>query len=245
MDNNNVPFHTIHIDHYGPLNPTKGNYRHIFIIVDAFSKFLTLYSVRSVKSIETCTKLIEYFSYYSKPIRIISDRGTSFTSEYFKNFCKTHCIQHVLIAVSSPQANGQVERYNRTIKDMISKLMHEKGKNWNESLQQVRLVINNTYNRSIKNTPSMLLFGVNQHGETNDYLRKVLETENFIDEGSDRDFNKMRQIAYNFNRDAQIKNKKYVNNKRCVAKKYTEGDYVMVKNIDTTPGVNKKTYTKV
>lgn len=240
VDKNNVPFHTIHIDHYGPLNTTKGNYRHIFIIVDAFSKFLTLYPVRSVKSIETCTKLIEYFSYYSKPIRIISDRGTSFTSEYFKNFCETHCIQHVLIAVGSPQANGQVERYNRTVKDMISKLMHEKGKNWNESLQQVQLAINNTYNRSIKNTPSMLLFGINQHGETNDYLRKVLETENFVNEGSDRDFNKIRQIAYNVNRDAQIKNKKYVDNKRCVAKKYIEGDYVMVKNIDTTPGVNKK-----
>jgi len=40
VDKNNVPFHTIHVDHYGPLNPTKGNYRHIFIIVDAFSKFL-------------------------------------------------------------------------------------------------------------------------------------------------------------------------------------------------------------
>jgi len=147
VDKNNVPFHTIHIDHYGPPNPTKGNYRHMFINVDSFSNILTLYPVRSVQSIEKFTKLLEYFSYYSKPNRIISDRGTSFTSEYFENFCKTHCIQHVLTDVRSPKANGQVEIYNRTIKDMISKLIHEKGKNWNESLQQVQLPINNTHNR--------------------------------------------------------------------------------------------------
>jgi len=86
----------------------------------------------------------------------------------------------------------------------------------------------------------MLLFGINQHGETKDYLRKVLGTENFVDEGSDRNFDDVRQIAYENNKHAQIINRKYVDNKRCVAKKYIEGDYVMVKNIDTTPGINKK-----
>jgi len=96
---------------------------------------------------------------------------------------------------------------------MISKLMHEKGKNWNESLQQVQFVINNKHNRSIMNTSSMLLFGINQHGETNDYLRKVLETETFVDEGSDRNFEEMRQIAYENNKYAQIANKKYIDNK--------------------------------
>jgi len=67
-----------------------------------------------------------------------------------------------------------------------------------------------------------------------------METENVIEEGSDRNFDVIRQTAHDNNRDAQIKNKKYVDNKRCVAKKYSEGDYVMIKNIDTTPGTNKK-----
>lgn len=129
VDNNDTPFHTIHIDHYGPLNLTVGNYRHVFIIVDAFNNFLKLYPVRSVKTAEIYAELLEYFSYYSKPIRIVSDRGTSFTSDMFKDFCKEHNIQHILIAAGSPRAIGQVERYNRTIKAMISKIMHEKGKN--------------------------------------------------------------------------------------------------------------------
>lgn len=52
-----------------------------------------------------------------------------FTSGMFKEFCNTCDIQYILIAAGSPQANEQVERYNKTIKAMLSKMMHEKGKN--------------------------------------------------------------------------------------------------------------------
>lgn len=84
----------------------------------------------------------------------------------FKYFCKEHDIQNVLIAVRSPQANGQVERYNKTTEAMISKIMHENCKNWNEFLSRVELTCNYTFNRSIKNTLSMLLFGLNQNWQT-------------------------------------------------------------------------------
>lgn len=36
------------------------------------------------------------------------------------------------------------------------------------------------------------------------------------------------------------KNKSYVDKKRCVARKYNVEDYIIVKNIDNTPGENKK-----
>lgn len=51
---------------------------------------------------------------YSRPLRIISDRGTSFTSREFEEFIKEQNIKHIKIATASPQANGQVERINRT-----------------------------------------------------------------------------------------------------------------------------------
>jgi len=131
------PFHTIHIDHYGPLNKIVKRFRYIFVVVDAFSKFLTLHPVRTVNTKEACSKLIEYFSYYSQPIRIVSDRGSCFTSHAFKEFCVDHNIKHVLIAAGSPQANGQVERYNHTLKIMLSKILNENDQNWNRQLNKV------------------------------------------------------------------------------------------------------------
>lgn len=96
---------------------------------------------------------------------------------------------------------------------------------------------NNTYNRSIKNTPSMLLFGLNQYCETNDYLRMVLDAENCVDK---HNLVVTRLIAKEYIKNSQMINKLNVDTKRCAAKTYKVGDYVMVQNVDTTPGVSKK-----
>lgn len=90
----------------------------------------------------------------------------------------------------------------------------------------------------------MLLFGINQHGETQDYLCEILKTESFVGENSSRNLKKTRQTAQDNNTNAQVKNKSYVDNKRCVVRKYDVRDYVMVKNIDTNLGENKKHISK-
>jgi len=66
-----------------------------------------------MSSNEAIKHLKEYFRYYNKPRRIISDRGT-FTSNEFKDFLKKEYVDHILIAIGylTLRANGQVERLN-------------------------------------------------------------------------------------------------------------------------------------
>jgi transposase InsO family protein len=154
---------------------------------------LTLYPVRTVNTKEACSKLLEYFSYYSKSIRIVSDCGSSFTSYSFKDFCNSHDIHHFFIAAGSPQANSQVERYNHSFKVMLSKILHEKDQNWNQHLNKVQFAIKNIFNRTIKSTLSNILYGINKHGDTNDYLRLILESENT--QNSERNFEQIRHVA--------------------------------------------------
>lgn len=45
-----IPFHTIHIDHLGPFIKTKSGNIQLFAIIDAFTKFILLYPVKSTKS---------------------------------------------------------------------------------------------------------------------------------------------------------------------------------------------------
>lgn len=118
----NLPFQTIHIDHYGPLEKTSKGYKYILSIIDAFTKFIKLFPCKSTGTEETVQNLQTYFKMYSKPKRIISDRGTSFTSTAFKNFVNNEFVEHVLIAVGTPRANGQIERFHRVITPMLSKL---------------------------------------------------------------------------------------------------------------------------
>lgn len=105
----NLPFATIHVDHMGPLEKTGKSYRHLLIVIDAFTKFVRLYPCKTTTTEEVLRHLCDYFRTYSRPKRLISDRGTCFTSEAFKECLKSEAIEHVLTAVSTPRANGQVE----------------------------------------------------------------------------------------------------------------------------------------
>lgn len=58
----NKPFVTLHIDHYAPLEKTPTGKKYVFEIIDAFTKHVKLYSVKSTKSIEFIHKLEEYLN---------------------------------------------------------------------------------------------------------------------------------------------------------------------------------------
>lgn len=100
-----MPFSIVHVDHFGPVgaNATK---KHVLLVVDAFTKFVKLYAIKTTASRETIKCLRDYFNVYSKPKILISDRGTSFTSKEFEEFMNECSVKHVKIATTSPQANG-------------------------------------------------------------------------------------------------------------------------------------------
>lgn len=117
-----VPLETYHIDHLGPLPSTKKRYHHIFVIVDAFSKFVWLFGTRSTGTSEVIDKLNKLAVSFGNPRRIISDRGTAFTSNEFREYCQKENIEHILITTGIPRANGQVERINRSLIPVVIKL---------------------------------------------------------------------------------------------------------------------------
>ena len=88
-----VPFDTIHIDHFGPLPHILNKNKHILVVIDAFTKFVKLYPVKTTSTKEVCFALDKYFSYYSRPRRLVSDQGTAFTSKEFQQYVLNNNIQ--------------------------------------------------------------------------------------------------------------------------------------------------------
>ncbi|XP_037960916.1 uncharacterized protein K02A2.6-like [Teleopsis dalmanni] len=104
-----IPFRLIHIDHLGPFIKSKRGNSYVLAISDASSKFLVVKAVRNTKTTPVIAVLNEMSSYFGLPAKIVTDRGTSFTSTQFEEYCDTNNIQHVKTAVRTPRANGQVE----------------------------------------------------------------------------------------------------------------------------------------
>lgn len=126
------PWSTLHIDHLGPLEKTTTGFRHIFEVIDAFTKFSIFEPTKTTSTHEVIKILLALFKLFGCPKRIISDRGSCFTSFEFEEFCMEHNIIHVKAAVQTPRANGQIERYNRTIMPAILKI--SSPTTWDQSL---------------------------------------------------------------------------------------------------------------
>jgi len=234
------PFLTIHVDHLGPLEKTGNRNKFIFVVIDAFTKFVKLYPCRSTKTEEVIKHLRNYFQTYSKPRKIISDRGTSFTSAAFKQFLEDESVSSVLVAAGTPRANDQVEIVNKSVTPMLAKLSESTNK-WDRVLNVIEFAINNTIHRSTGQSPSVLLFGVNQVGIVNDEIRLILDNE--INTSS-VDLNEVRTIAAECIEKAQEGNTAQYNSKRKTPTVYRENDYVMITNVDVTIGHNKKLIPK-
>ena len=82
-----------------------------------------LYLTKTVISKDVIEKLeIQKDIFISNPYRIISNRGTTFTSAEFEDYCQQENIEHIKVTVDLLRANGQVERINRTIIPVLAKM---------------------------------------------------------------------------------------------------------------------------
>lgn len=115
IDKEDGPLETYHLDHLGPISSTKKNYAHILAVVDAFSKFVWLYPTRSTTSDKVITRLKKQAAMFGNPRCIVTDRGTAFTSNAFREYYEKENIEHRLIITGVPRGNGQVKRMNRSI----------------------------------------------------------------------------------------------------------------------------------
>lgn len=74
------PLQTFHIDHLGPLQNTKKNYRYIFAIIDGFTKYSWLFPTKTLYTEDAIQKLENVAETFGYPKRIVADHGGAFTS---------------------------------------------------------------------------------------------------------------------------------------------------------------------
>ncbi|UYV75399.1 K02A2.6-like [Cordylochernes scorpioides] len=147
------PWSRLHIDHAGPFQGKL-----LLVVVDAYSKWIEAKIVSTTSTETTINCLKEIFATHGLPDVIVSDNGTSFTSELFRTFLKRNGVRHILCAPYHAASNGQVERAIQTLKNLLRK---NSSGNWttrlSRSLLSMRIAINSTTQKS----PAQLLMNRN------------------------------------------------------------------------------------
>ncbi|XP_061570028.1 uncharacterized protein K02A2.6-like [Cololabis saira] len=111
------PWSRIHVDYAGPFLGEM-----FLLIVDAHSKWMDIYPVKSPTSHATIEKLRQSFSVFGLPKMLVSDNGTCFTSAEFETFMKQNGVDHVKSAPFHPSSNGLAERAVQTFKEGMKKV---------------------------------------------------------------------------------------------------------------------------
>lgn len=233
-----MPLHTYHIDHLGPLQSTNKNYNHILAVIDAFTKFVWLYPTKSTTSHEVVNRLELQKQTFGSPAVIISDQGTAFTAREFEEYCKQEGIQHHAVTTGLPRANGQVERINSVIISVLSKLSIKEPSTWYKYVPKLQRILNSTFKRSIQTTSFELLVGTPMRSDQDHELKTMIEEEmvrHFNEKREDSRKNAKEQIAK-----IQKENQKTFNKKRKPPHKYQVNDKVAIKNTQVIPGSKLK-----
>ena len=148
------PWQDLAVDLLGPL-PT-GEY--LLVVVDYFSRFFEVAVTKSVTSGKMISCLEAMFATHGLPLSIKTDNGPQFVSQEFEVYLKDNNIEHRTSTPMWPQANGEVERQNRSLLKVM-RVAHSEGRDWQKELRKFLLGYRSTPHTITGESPAKLLFG--------------------------------------------------------------------------------------
>ena len=154
------------IDTKGPIHPTSEGNNYIFVIVDAFSHYVTIMCAPKNNAHYAFTALFEHwFMKFGLPEEIRSD-NTELT-----HLCNYFEIKFKTSTTYAPGTNGLVEGTNRIIGYFIRTLLQEKYNNWSRKAKFFPYKYNTQYQTRLGMSPYEVVFNQKPRKPTKIKLR--------------------------------------------------------------------------
>jgi len=101
-----------------------------------------------------------WYRHHGAPLSIVSDRDTQFTSKFWRRTFELWGTKLKFSTPYHPQTDGQTERTNRTLEEMLRCYINKKHDNWDELLIHAETAYNSSKHASTQYTPHFLVYGV-------------------------------------------------------------------------------------
>jgi len=151
----------ISIDFIVGLPKTAKGYDSTWVVVDRFTKSAHFIPVKTgYKSHQYAELYIaRIVSLHGIPKTIISDRGSQFVARFLEQLHAALGTQLIRSSAYHPQTDGQTERINQILEDMLRACALTYSQKWDECLPLAEFAYNNSYQESIKMAPFEALYG--------------------------------------------------------------------------------------
>ena len=149
----------IMIDTKGPIHPSSEGNNFIFVIVDAFSHYVTIMCAPKNNAHYAFTALFEHwFIKFGLPEEIRSDNGSEYINTELIHLCNYFEIKFKPSTIYAPCTNGLVEGTNRIIGQFIRTLLDEKNHNWSRKAKFFPYAYNTQYQTRLGMSPYEVVF---------------------------------------------------------------------------------------
>ena len=133
----------------------------IWVIVDRLTKVAHFIPVNTTYRGHQLADLYisRIVSLHGVPKKIVSDRGTQFTSRFWKSLHEALGTKLAFSTTYHPQTDGQTERVNQILEDMLRACVLSYGSKWEDCLPFAEFSYNNSYQSSLQMAPFEALYG--------------------------------------------------------------------------------------
>ncbi|KAL0185385.1 hypothetical protein M9458_021082, partial [Cirrhinus mrigala] len=142
------------------LEPSSSGLENVLVMTDVFTKYTLAVPTRDQRA-ETVAQVfvVEWFCKFGVPGRIHSDQGRNFESSLIQQLCSLYKVEKSRTTPYHPAGNGQCERFNRTLHNLLRTLPPSSKRDWALCLPQVLFSYNTTPHQSTGESPYYLMFG--------------------------------------------------------------------------------------
>ena len=154
------PTQIMAIDLLGPLPESQQGNSYVMVVADYFTRWMEAIPIPNQEAATVTNKLVdEVFMRFSPPEQLHSDQGKQFESQLMAELCKLLHIKKTRTSPYHPQCDGMVERFNRTLLNMLAAHCEDHPWDWEQHVHKVCMAYNTSVHSSTGYTPFYLMFG--------------------------------------------------------------------------------------
>jgi hypothetical protein len=156
-----APWQSVSTDFITGLPTTAAGYDKICVWVCRLTKMAHFAPCfRSDSAAETAELFIKHvFKLHGAPEELVSDRDPLFTSEYWAAVMAGIQCQRKMSSAGHAQTDGQTERVNRVLEEMLRHYVGVHMDDWDKQLPLVEFAYNNAYHEATQASPFQLNYG--------------------------------------------------------------------------------------
>ncbi len=162
-----APLQTIHASHPFekvaaditelPVSPSGQNMSSFSKTISPVCEFVPYEDQRAV-TVAQCI-FEQYVTEHGVPECLHTDQGRQFEADLIKELCSKLGVTKTRTSPYHPEGDGLIERFNRTLKDQLSKCLYQQTEPWDTMLRAIQLSYNTSVHSSTGYTPFFLVHG--------------------------------------------------------------------------------------